>query len=45
MNLVMTRWMQAMVTAAAVLLYALTYVALNFTADLLYTRLNPKVRL
>jgi ABC-type dipeptide/oligopeptide/nickel transport system permease component len=30
---------------AAVLLYALTYVALNFTADLLYTRLNPKVRL
>lgn len=30
---------------AAVLLYALTYVLLNFTADLLYTRLNPKVRL
>lgn len=30
---------------AAVLLYALTYVMLNFTADVLYTRLNPKVRL
>lgn len=33
------------VVQAAVLLYAVTYVLLNFTADLLYTRLNPKVRL
>jgi ABC-type dipeptide/oligopeptide/nickel transport system permease component len=33
------------VVQAAVLLYALTYVMLNFTADLLYTRLNPRVRL
>jgi peptide/nickel transport system permease protein len=33
------------VVQAAVLLYALTYVLLNFTADLLYTHLNPKVRL
>ena len=30
---------------AAVLLYAATYVALNFVADLLYTVLNPRVRL
>ncbi|MBL8835653.1 MAG: ABC transporter permease [Alphaproteobacteria bacterium] len=30
---------------AAVLLYAVTYVALNFAADLLYTVLNPRVRL
>jgi len=30
---------------AAVLLYALTYVLLNFAADLIYTRLNPRVRL
>jgi peptide/nickel transport system permease protein len=30
---------------AAVLLYALTYVVLNFLADLLYTRLNPRVEL
>lgn len=30
---------------AAVLLYAVTYVMLNFTADILYTALNPKVRL
>lgn len=30
---------------AAVLLYAVTYVLLNFAADLLYTMLNPKVRL
>lgn len=30
---------------AAVLLYAVTYVALNFLADLLYTVLNPRVRL
>lgn len=30
---------------AAVLLYAVTYVTLNFAADLLYTALNPKVRL
>jgi peptide/nickel transport system permease protein len=30
---------------AAVLLYAVTYVMLNFGADLLYTRLNPKVKL
>lgn len=30
---------------AAVLLYAVTYVLLNFLADLIYTWLNPKVRL
>jgi peptide/nickel transport system permease protein len=30
---------------AAVLLYAVTYVLLNFVADLLYAALNPKVRL
>lgn len=30
---------------AAVLLYAVTYVLLNFAADLLYTVLNPRVRL
>ncbi len=30
---------------AAVLLYAVTYVTLNFLADILYTVLNPKVRL
>jgi peptide/nickel transport system permease protein len=30
---------------AAVLLYALTYVLLNFFADILYTLLNPRVRL
>lgn len=30
---------------AAVLIYALTYVTLNFIADILYTVLNPKVRL
>ena len=30
---------------AAVLLYAVTYVLLNFIADLLYTLLNPRVRL
>lgn len=30
---------------AAVLLYAVTYVWLNFMADLLYTALNPRVRL
>ncbi|MBL8587439.1 MAG: ABC transporter permease [Methylobacteriaceae bacterium] len=30
---------------AAVLLYAVTYVLLNFCADLLYTVLNPRVRL
>lgn len=30
---------------AAVLLYAVTYVMLNFAADVLYTTLNPKVRL
>jgi peptide/nickel transport system permease protein len=30
---------------AAVLLYAVTYVLLNFAADLLYTQLNPRVRL
>ena len=30
---------------AAVLLYAVTYVLLNFLADLLYTVLNPRVRL
>jgi peptide/nickel transport system permease protein len=30
---------------AAVLLYAVTYVVLNFLADLLYTVLNPRVRM
>jgi peptide/nickel transport system permease protein len=30
---------------AAVLLYAVTYVMLNFAADILYTVLNPRVRL
>ena len=30
---------------AAVLLYAVTYVTLNFCADILYTVLNPRVRL
>lgn len=30
---------------AAVLFYALTYVMLNFVADILYTVLNPRVRL
>jgi peptide/nickel transport system permease protein len=30
---------------AAVLFYAVTYVLLNFVADLLYTQLNPRVRL
>lgn len=30
---------------AAVLLYAVTYVVMNFLADLLYTVLNPKVRM
>jgi peptide/nickel transport system permease protein len=30
---------------AAVLLYAVTYVLLNFMADVLYTVLNPRVRL
>ncbi len=30
---------------AAVLLYALTYVLVNFLADLLYTYLNPRVRM
>jgi ABC-type dipeptide/oligopeptide/nickel transport system permease component len=30
---------------AAVLLYAVTYVLLNFVADLLYTVVNPRVRL
>ncbi len=30
---------------AAVLLYAVTYVGLNFLADLIYTWLNPRVRL
>ena len=30
---------------AAVLLYAVTYVLLNFFADILYTMLNPRVRL
>ena len=30
---------------AAVLLYAVTYVALNFLADILYTVLNPRVKL
>lgn len=30
---------------AAVLLYAVTYVVLNFIADLVYTRLNPRVTL
>ncbi|MHA7880205.1 MAG: ABC transporter permease [Saccharospirillum sp.] len=30
---------------AAVLFYAVTYVLLNFTADILYTKLNPRVKL
>jgi len=30
---------------AAILLYAVTYVLLNFLADILYTVLNPRVRL
>ena len=30
---------------AAVLIYAVTYVLLNFLADILYTVLNPRVRL
>ena len=30
---------------AAVLFYALTYVLLNFIADILYTVLNPRIRL
>jgi peptide/nickel transport system permease protein len=30
---------------AAVLIYAITYVMLNFVADILYTVLNPRVRL
>jgi ABC-type dipeptide/oligopeptide/nickel transport system permease component len=30
---------------AAVLFYAVTYVALNFIADILYTMLNPRVKL
>lgn len=30
---------------AAVLFYAVTYVMLNFTADILYTKLNPRVKL
>ena len=33
------------IVQAAVLLYAVTYVMLNFCADLLYTWLNPRVRL
>jgi len=30
---------------AAILLYAVTYVLVNFLADILYTVLNPRVRL
>ena len=33
------------VVQAAVILYALTYVVMNLLADLLYVRLNPRVRL
>jgi peptide/nickel transport system permease protein len=33
------------IVQASVLLYAVTYVMLNFCADLLYTWLNPRVRL
>jgi peptide/nickel transport system permease protein len=33
------------IVQASVLLYAVTYVLLNFCADLLYTWLNPRVRL
>ena len=33
------------VLQATVLLYALTYVAMNLLADLSYVRLNPRVRL
>ncbi|MFS8544510.1 MAG: ABC transporter permease, partial [Limnochordales bacterium] len=33
------------VVQAAVLIYAITYVSMNFMADVLYTILNPRVRL
>ncbi len=33
------------IVQAAVLLYAVTYVLLNFIADLLYTALNPRIKL
>ena len=33
------------IVQAAVLLYAVTYVLLNLVADILYTVLNPRVRL
>jgi len=33
------------VVQAAVLVYAVTYVTMNFLADVLYAFLNPKVRL
>jgi peptide/nickel transport system permease protein len=33
------------IVQAAVLLYAVTYVLLNLVADILYTMLNPRVRL
>jgi peptide/nickel transport system permease protein len=33
------------IVQAAVLLYALTYVLLNLVADILYTILNPRVRM
>ncbi|HEY8417502.1 MAG TPA: ABC transporter permease [Limnochordales bacterium] len=33
------------VVQASVLIYAMTYVAMNFLADVLYTVLNPRVRL
>lgn len=33
------------VVQAAVLIYAMTYVTMNFVADVLYTVLNPRVRL
>ena len=32
------------VVQAAVLIYAITYVTMNFLADVLYTMLNPRVR-
>ena len=33
------------VVQGAVLIYAITYVTMNFLADVLYTVLNPRVRL
>jgi peptide/nickel transport system permease protein len=33
------------VVQVSVMIYALTYVAMNLIADLLYMRLNPRVRI